>query len=95
MAELHREGSPARDRRLRALFLFLIVAAALSFGLCVFSDVRMSSTHVPLPDELAVAVAWLAGHSLHGAIVVLLPYAYFFLSRASTSALPDGDTGLE
>lgn len=65
------------------MFAFLMVAAVISFGLCVVSDVRMSSTHVSLPDELAVAVAWLLGHGLHGAIVVLLPVAHFLVRQRS------------
>lgn len=75
-----------QDTGLRALFAFLMVAAVISFGLCVVSDVRMSSTHLSLPDELAVALAWLLGHGLHGAIVVLLPVAYLLLGRSVASA---------
>jgi hypothetical protein len=94
MAEWQQETPPADDTRRRALFLFLMAAAVISFALCVFSDIRMNSTHVPLSDELAVAVTWLVGHGLHGAIVVLLPFAYLLQGCASTSALPDGDEGV-
>lgn len=79
------------DQRLRALFIFLMVAATISFMLCVISDVRMSSTHVPLPDELAVALAWLVGHGLHGAIVVLLPAVYLLVGRSLTLAPAHGE----
>lgn len=77
---------------LRALFAFLMVAAVLSFGLCVISDVRMSSTHISLPDEPAVALAWLIGHGLHGAIVVLLPVAYHLFGRMSALAPANGES---
>ena len=70
-----------QDARLRALMLFLMAAAVVSFGLCVFSDVRMSTTHVSLSGELALALAWLTGHGLHGAVVVLLPVAYFLFGQ--------------
>lgn len=53
---------------------------------CPFGDVRMSSTHVSLPDELALALAWLVGHGLHAAIVVLLPVAYYLLGRPGAPA---------
>ena len=71
-----------RDLRLRALLIFLMAAATISFALCVTSNVQMSSVHVPLPDELAVALTWLIGHGLHGAIVVLLPAVYLLLGRS-------------
>lgn len=95
MIDRQQDTSPTHDSRVRALLLFLMAATAISFALCVFSDVRMSSTHVALSDELAVALAWLAGHGLHGAVVVLLPVMYLLLGRASPSTLPEGDERVE
>lgn len=64
---------------LRLLFLFLFFAAVISFLLCVVSDVRMSMTHKQIAGEIGWALAWLAGHSLHGGIVALLPVVYLLL----------------
>lgn len=80
-----------QDVRLRTLLIFLMVAAVVSFSLCVFSDVRMNITHVSLPDELAVALSWLVGHGLHGAIVVLLPVVYFLVGQPSSSVPPQSE----
>lgn len=71
-----------RQGGLNTLFLFLMVIAGISFALCIFSDIRMSVAHVPLPDELTVALAWLVGHGLHGGLVVLLPVAYLLWQRS-------------
>lgn len=71
-----------RHGGLHFLFLFLMAIAGISFALCIFSDIRMSVTHVPLPDEMTVAVAWLVGHGLHGGLVVLLPVAYLLWQRS-------------
>jgi hypothetical protein len=59
-----------------------MVAAAVSFALCVVSDLGMSLTHEQASTGLAWALAWLAGHGLHGAVVVLLPLAYFLTQRS-------------
>ena len=67
---------------LHTLFLFLMAIAGISFALCIFSDIRMSVAHVPLPDEVIVALAWLVGHGLHGGLVVLLPVAYVLWQRS-------------
>lgn len=80
-----------QDARLRALMIFLMAAAIVSFGLCVFSDVRMSTTHVALSGELALALAWLAGHGLHGAVVVLLPVAYFLFGQTRSLSPMESD----
>lgn len=74
---------------LRGLFLLLMVAAGVSFALCLASDVQMSIGHTSLLDEMAIAVAWLVGHGLHGALVVLLPVAYLLWQHS----LPE--TGVE
>ena len=71
-----------RHGELNILFLFLMAMAGISFALCIFSDIRMSVGHAPLPDEVAVALAWLVGHGLHGGLVVLLPVAYLLWQRS-------------
>lgn len=71
---------------LRTLFFFLMAAAAVSFLFCVATDLRMSLTHEQTLAELGWALAWLAGHALHGGVVVLLPLAYFLMQRSLTGA---------
>lgn len=74
---------------LRRLFYLLMVAAGVSFTLCLTSDVQMSFGHISLPGEMAVAVAWLVGHGLHGAVVVLLPVAYLLWQRSLPEVGPE------
>jgi hypothetical protein len=75
---------------MRLLFLFLFIAAAVSFVLCVVSDVRMSVTHEQTTGEVGWALTWLVGHSFHGGIVVLLPVAYLLLQPREVEGRVEG-----
>jgi hypothetical protein len=70
---------------------FLSAALAISFALCVGSDLRFSITlnqaGVVLPETagfLALGMSWLVGHGLHGTAVVAVPT--FFLARDKATA---------
>jgi hypothetical protein len=70
----------------RTLFFFLMAAAAMSFLLCIAADLRISLGFEQTIAELGWAVTWLAGHGLHGAVVVLLPVAYLLTQRSRPKA---------
>lgn len=72
----------------------LSVALAVSFVLCVGSDLSFSITLDQaglVPSEtagfLALGMSWIVGHGLHGAAVVAVPL--FFLAQSGKSAAAD------
>jgi hypothetical protein len=82
----------------RTVALLLFVALAVSFILCMVSDLRLSAALNQSGLELAATAgmvglgySWLIGHGLHGAAVVAVPL--FFLARPISSlplsGLPD------
>lgn len=73
-------------------------ALAVSFILCVASDLSFSATlkdaGAVLPATIGIlttGMSWLLGHGLHGAAVIAVPI--FFLARNEAVAIdPDGET---
>lgn len=83
-----------RDRWLAG---FLSAALAVSFILCVVSDLSFSAAldqaGVVLPTSagiMTLGISWLLGDGLHGAAVVAVPF--FFLTRSKVEAgIRDGE----
>lgn len=74
----------------------LSAALAISFVLCVGSDLSFSITleraGLALSETagfLALGMSWIVGHGLHGAAVVAVPL--FFLARSGRSVAVDRD----
>ncbi len=74
----------------------LSAALAVSFALCVGSDLRFSITlnqaGVVLPGTagfLALGLSWLIGHGLHGAAVIAVPIFFLVPKKAASTAIED------
>ncbi|HET6443018.1 MAG TPA: hypothetical protein VFI27_00435 [candidate division Zixibacteria bacterium] len=75
----------------RWLAYSLSAALAVSFVLCVASDLSFSATldkaDLVLPATtgiIALGISWLVGHGLHGAAVIAVPF--FFVTSGKAGA---------